>query len=707
MLEEILELHRDGQLDEAEARYREQLVFNPDDPETLHLLGILRRQRGDVAEALMLVRRAHELNAERPTYLMTLAGIELHTRQLDASETHFKAALALDPNLTSAYSALGQIAMMRGDAGEAERLYKVALAAGDERVDVLSGYGGLLLRRGETEMALRYYTRAVDLAPKDPMAQAGLARTYMARGMHAFAEQVLRNLIAQQPGFHVAHRLLAEALLLQKRNEDAREVLTPLMSVEGERAAAIATLGDVARTEGDFRNAVLHYRQSLEADRNQPRVIEAMAWCLMRMGMTREAIGAYRSYLEHAPNDVDALRALAHLMADFGQPLEAAEIYRRALDAGGDDAGTRQGLAVTLEMSGDLAGAEAEASRALEQYPEAVGASQVLARARLRQDDALGASALLATLPGESENPAAYRSALLLRGRTFDALGSHAEAVAAWRETHRLRVGESHFPSFTSLSGPLSKALEFAAERGVAYAGRAPRALLIGAPGSGVELVAALLADAAPLLVMGDRFSASPRSDLFTQPEFPRYLELDETDARIVARHYERPLQRMNAPEERGLIDWLPHWDAGWLPAIHRLFGSIPLIVAGRDPRDALLQWLALGSPHGLSAADPVAAARWLRSAYEHVLWARDHARLPVVGVDAVSLLEDPTSAARRIATALGIDEFAPGASFARARVDLGGLQPLLPRGRYRAYESELGGAFAELTPLLSQFGGA
>src|SRR5258706_9265871 len=108
MLEEILELHKEGRLEEAEARYRELLVFNPDDPETLHLLGMVRRQRGDMGEALELVRRALELNPERPTYFMTLAGLEMHAGMFDAAERDFSAALELDPNLTGAYSALGQ-----------------------------------------------------------------------------------------------------------------------------------------------------------------------------------------------------------------------------------------------------------------------------------------------------------------------------------------------------------------------------------------------------------------------------------------------------------------------------------------------------------------------------------------------------------------------------------------------------------------------
>ena len=65
MLEDILKLHQAGRLDDAETRYREWLAFNPDDPEALHLLAILRRQREDLAEALELAGKAVDLVPER------------------------------------------------------------------------------------------------------------------------------------------------------------------------------------------------------------------------------------------------------------------------------------------------------------------------------------------------------------------------------------------------------------------------------------------------------------------------------------------------------------------------------------------------------------------------------------------------------------------------------------------------------------------
>src|SRR5450759_5165109 len=57
MLKESIDLHRQGRFDEAEQGYRRQLAENPDDVDALHLLGMLRHQRGDAAEGAHLLGR--------------------------------------------------------------------------------------------------------------------------------------------------------------------------------------------------------------------------------------------------------------------------------------------------------------------------------------------------------------------------------------------------------------------------------------------------------------------------------------------------------------------------------------------------------------------------------------------------------------------------------------------------------------------------
>src|SRR5690606_42099666 len=50
--------------------------------------------------------------------------------------------------------------------------------------------------------------------------------------------------------------------------------------------------------------------------------------------------------------------------------------------------------------------------------------------------------------------------------------------------------------------------------------------------------------------------------------------------------------------------------------------GSIPharILLALRDPRDTLLNWLAFGAPIPLNMGAPISAARWLADSLAHV----------------------------------------------------------------------------------------
>jgi thioredoxin-like negative regulator of GroEL len=51
-IEQAIELHRQGRLNDAERRYREVLRASPRDFDALHMLGVLKLQQGHPADAL-------------------------------------------------------------------------------------------------------------------------------------------------------------------------------------------------------------------------------------------------------------------------------------------------------------------------------------------------------------------------------------------------------------------------------------------------------------------------------------------------------------------------------------------------------------------------------------------------------------------------------------------------------------------------------
>lgn len=460
-----------------------------------------------------------------------------------------------------------------------------------------------------------------------------------------------------------------------------------LASTHNAPGATIARAGGLDGVFTVVANLVI-YRDSLLLKERQPRVIGALAWTLAQMRQLREAIGAYRRLLELEPNDLEARKALGLTSLDAGMHEEAESALRAVLAARADDGEARAALAASLEARGELADAAAAAGQVVARDPRNVVAALVAARGSLRDGDAAGAAARLDALAGARLNPVQQRIVARLRGLAADALGDTAGALEQWRAAQPEGVQR---PELGEVPAALDAHVDAARTRGAVGAERAPNALLLGLPGSGVELAARLVATLPNVALLGDRFGAATRTDGLSEGH-NRYLDLDDDQAHVLARRYARSLARNDLPPDAIVVDWLPLFDAHFLPLLHRLFGDTRLVVVTRDARESLLDWLALGSAAGWRATPETDAARWLARARAQLEAARAQSTLPVLEVTADALRDDPAGTRARIAAFLGTD-----AGTAALPTQPAGLPSMLPAGSVARYEVHLGDAFAAL----------
>jgi tetratricopeptide (TPR) repeat protein len=695
MLEEILQLHKSGQLEEAETRYRELLMFNPDDVEVLHLLGMVRRQRGDFREGMELVARAIELAPDRANFQMSLAGMQFHARQFDAAKISFEAAIKLNPNLTGAYSALGQIAMLNGDSTTAESHFKIALKAGEDDPQVLTSLGNLHMGRGDKDLAIKYLSRAAELRQDDPATQASLGRALLANGMIAFGEQALNTALQNKPDFHIARLLLAESALKQNQYPQAQERFAELIAAGEHLGPAHAGIGDIARANGNLTRAAQHYAQSLAARPDQSQVVAARAGCLLRLGQLDNAQSVLRDALRRKPDDHLLLSELSALLLSRGLFAEALRLWQERVALAPEDALAQAQLATLLEVSRDYPAAVQSAQAALRAGPGAVEPNLILARAALRDRDGVTAIERLEKMNPSALSPQQARQRWHLLGMAHDLREQPQAAVAAWREAHAAIAQTSRLQALDAV--PVSLLAQIPSPSAASNADLMP-IFLIGAPGSGVDRVAALLGDQAGISVLSDRFTDSPRNDGIAAPDFDLYLSASmPAEAERFARRYRRALERQTVRAGAQVIDWLPHWDARLLPALAQALPKARLLIVQRDSRDVFLNWLAFGWAPGYALPDLALAAQWLSRVIEHQSAC---ATLPVLSQHVLSadqLHKDEQDTCIQLAKFLGVDRIVPGSGYARVQVGLGQLPVALPAERWQAYRDALAPAFRVL----------
>ena len=132
---------------------------------------------------------------------------------------------------------------------------------------------------------------------------------------------------------------------------------------------------------------------------------------------------------------------------------------------------------------------------------------------------------------------------------------------------------------------------------------------------------------------------------------------------------------------------------------MHALCPQLPqgvLLLVQRDPRQMLLDWLSAGTAVGFQLEDPGTAARWLDTQLQQQADLIEgnlypHIRFDPDGAD----INDVRAQCAALGQAIDA-ELLPPAPFRTAR---------LPAGRWRAYASALGEAFAVLQPVAMRLG--
>jgi Tfp pilus assembly protein PilF len=127
-LEVAIRHHQAGELQQAEAAYRQVLALQPDQPEALHFLGILCYQTGRLQEAAAHLAKATQLRPEQAAFHSNLGAVYQALGKLEAAIGCYSQAVALQPDHLQALFNLGLCHFQLGQYDQAELYYRQALA---------------------------------------------------------------------------------------------------------------------------------------------------------------------------------------------------------------------------------------------------------------------------------------------------------------------------------------------------------------------------------------------------------------------------------------------------------------------------------------------------------------------------------------------------------------------------------------------------
>ena len=240
------QLHRQGDLDAAEALYERLIGSAPRHASALHFMGVLQHQRHRSERALALIRRSIALDAKVPGWHNNLGNVLLELRQLDAAADAYQTAARIGPDRADVFNNLGVLRREQQRYPDAEAAYRRALALDPQYADALSNLGRLLYGIGRVEESLDAYWRAVTLRPRHAQTRMTLGIAYYRLGRLDEAVNVFREWLADEPDSPEARHHLAAC---------------SGQAVPGRAADAyVETVFDSFADSFDAKLAMLHYR---------------------------------------------------------------------------------------------------------------------------------------------------------------------------------------------------------------------------------------------------------------------------------------------------------------------------------------------------------------------------------------------------------------------------------------------------------------
>lgn len=398
--------HRSGRLELAEEIYRRILAIEPNQPDALHLTGLVAHHRGRSAEAIDWMRRAIALDPGQADYHNNLADANRALGRLDDATAGFRRAVELRPDLPQFRTNLAHALLAQAKVDEAIAQYRRAIEQDGRLMAAHRGLGGALRIAGRLEEAVACYRHALEVEPDDSRAYNDLGIVLRTQGKTREAAECYRRAIAIQPDF----------------------------------AEALSNLGVTWQDLGDQEQAVDCCHRALAIRPNFPEASNNLGNALQSLGKLVPAVDSYQRALALRPEFTEAWSNLGNALQDLGNFDEAVACYRRAIALRPSHAKSHNDLGTALRRKGDLDEAIACYQRALALQPELVEVHNNLGTAMKelgRLDEAVACyQRALDLAPGL----AMVRSNLLFTQQYREGV-TRAELAAAHAEYDRLHAG--------------------------------------------------------------------------------------------------------------------------------------------------------------------------------------------------------------------------------------------------------------------------
>ncbi|MGE3271976.1 MAG: tetratricopeptide repeat protein [Chloroflexota bacterium] len=344
ILTRAVEHHQRGQLADAERLYRKVLNQSPNQPDALHLLGVLALQNGRPADAVTRIQRAIAARPDNAAYQSNL-GVALQALgKLKEARASLERAVGLDAQHVDALFNLGVTLQALELLEEAAGRYRQVLALMPGHAGALRNLGNTLRALGQYAEAVEAYRLALALLPSDSSLLGSLGASLADLGQLDEAIAVLEQAVQQAPADADAWMNLGIARHKALRYGDAIAAYERALALRPDHAETWQSIGRAFSGSQRLADAVDAQQQALSLVRAQ-------------------AGNPAAAGLPNLETRLSVMRDLVSALFVAERRVEASAVLREIIELAPEDAVSWSNLGVTLSLSGDVDAAAAAFER--------------------------------------------------------------------------------------------------------------------------------------------------------------------------------------------------------------------------------------------------------------------------------------------------------------------------------------------------------
>jgi Flp pilus assembly protein TadD len=348
--------YRQKRFAEAETACRGLLESAPGNADAMHLLGLVRKELGDLADGERWLRQSVALEPHRAEFQANLGNLlrrlgkaaeaaEAYRRALAANPRHSGASLGLGRALSEAgmfpeaeqhvrglvteepanaqvWGALAVALEGQNKLGEAESAFRRALALDSNYVAAHHNLGALLSRLERAEEALVSLDRARQLGARSRETAYNRGRALMQLYRLDEAEQEFAQSVAMAPANIESQMALANVRFMKGDARFARD-LASAAAADRENDRLQMLFADVLRRANDLPGSELVLRDLLARRGSMPEVRSALAVVLHESGKVKEAELHASEAATQRPRDPVLIENLVSVLLSMGRPADA------------------------------------------------------------------------------------------------------------------------------------------------------------------------------------------------------------------------------------------------------------------------------------------------------------------------------------------------------------------------------------------------